>query len=97
MISCQQNYGDESDAYGVVHPSVYANKGVYEKDFFQPRSESEIKAVFENIGVSLSPEVFKELWDEALRRHPGGKVTKLQPTITTLCLHYNRSVWNLSG
>ena len=74
-ICCSQNYGDESDAYGVVHPSVYANKGVYEKDFFQPRSESEIKAVFENIGVSLSPEVFKELWDEAARRHPEGKVT----------------------
>ena len=78
-ICCLQNYGDESDAYGVVHPSVYANKGVYEKDFFQPRSESEIKAVFENIGVSLSPEVFKELWDEAARRHPEGKVISYYP------------------
>ena len=78
-ISYPQNYGDESDAYGVIHPSVYANRGVYEKDFFQPRSESEIQAVFEKIGVSLSPEVFKELWEEASRRHPEGKVIKWCP------------------
>ena len=63
---------------------------MYEKDFFQPRSESEIKAVFENIGVSLSPEVFKELWDEAARRHPEGKVIKLLPHINEL--HINNSI-----
>ena len=69
-----QNYGDESDAYGVVHPSIYSNRGIYEKDFFQSRSESEIMTVFENIGVSLPPEVFKQLWDEASKRHPNGEV-----------------------
>lgn len=70
----------------MVHPSVYATKGVYEKDFFQPRSESEIKAVFENIGVSLSPEVFKELWEEASKRHPEGKVITLLLYIITLVI-----------
>ena len=69
----------------MVHPSVYATRGVYEKDFFQPRSQSDIKAVFENIGVSLSPEVFKELWEEASRRHPEGKVIIIiMAHITTL-------------
>jgi len=72
-----QNYGDESDAYGVVHPSIYSNRGIYEKDFFQSRSESEIMTVFENIGVSLPPEVFKQLWDEASKRHPNGEVDSI--------------------
>ena len=70
-----QNYGDESDACGVIHPSIYSNRGVYEKDFFQSRSEEEIRDVFESIGVSLPPEVFKQLWDEASKRHPDGEVT----------------------
>ena len=76
----------------MVHPSIYATRGVYEKDFFQPRSESDIKAVFENIGVSLSPEVFKELWDEASRRHPEGKVIVSMVHISILISFYHRSV-----
>lgn len=37
-----QNYGDESDAYGLMNPSIYSNRGVYEKDFFQPRDQYEV-------------------------------------------------------
>ena len=71
-----QNYGDESDAYGLMYPSIYSNNGVYEEDFFKPRPPEVIKQIFENIGVSMSPEVFQELWKEAVRRDPKGQVRR---------------------
>lgn len=37
-----QNYGDESGAYGLMYPSIYSNKGVYEEDFFAPRQPEEV-------------------------------------------------------
>lgn len=42
VIFCWQNYGDESDAYGLINPSIYSNRGVYEKDFFKPRDQYEV-------------------------------------------------------
>lgn len=72
-----QNYGDESDSYGLIYPSIYSNKGVYEEDFFKPRTSNQIKAIFESIGVSMTPEVFQELWKEAARRDPRGQVGKI--------------------
>ena len=41
-VSDRKNYGDESYAYGLMNPSVYSNKGVYEKDFMMPRSREEV-------------------------------------------------------
>ncbi len=37
-----QNYGDESDAYGLIYPSLYSNRGVYEEDFFAARQPQEV-------------------------------------------------------
>ena len=42
ILFCSQNYGDESDAYGLINPSIYSNRGVYEKDFFHPRDQYEV-------------------------------------------------------
>jgi hypothetical protein len=36
------NYGDESDAYGLTNPSVYSNRGVYERDLLIPRTMGEV-------------------------------------------------------
>jgi len=36
------NYGDESDAYGLVNPSMPSSKGVYERDFFEARPRDEV-------------------------------------------------------
>lgn len=41
-ISDTKNYGDESDAFGLINPSMYSNKGIYEKDFFQPREPEQV-------------------------------------------------------
>eukprot|EP00118_Oscarella_pearsei_P004229 m.17710 g.17710 ORF g.17710 m.17710 type:complete len:550 (+) comp27541_c0_seq1:45-1694(+) len=71
----RKNYGDESDAFGLVNPSVYSNYGVYERDFFEQRNPSEIKTVFTNIGVEMTEDVFQELWKRAAERDPNGLVS----------------------
>lgn len=37
-----KNYGDESDAYGLVNPSIFSRRGVQEKDFLLPRTKEEV-------------------------------------------------------
>ncbi|KAI6660857.1 EF-hand domain-containing family member B-like [Oopsacas minuta] len=65
-VSDYTNYGDESDAFGLIYPSVYSNRGVHERDFFVPRSQQEIKMIFTNIGVEMDDKGFEELWKRAL-------------------------------
>ena len=73
-VSDYTNYGDESDAFGLLYPSVYSNRGVHERDFFVSRSEDEIKKIFTNIGVEMEDKVFEELWKRALQLG-GGQVS----------------------
>jgi hypothetical protein len=69
------NYGDESDARGLVNPNIYSNVGVYEQDFFQARSQEQVKGIMEKIGVKMTPEVFQELWQRAAMNDPNGLVS----------------------
>ena len=41
-IDDRQNYGDQSDAWGLTNPSIYSTRGVYEKDLLLPRSENDV-------------------------------------------------------
>lgn len=92
----RKNYGDESDAYGLVNPSMFSQKGVYEKDFLLPRSKEEIRQIFTNIGVLLTGETFENLYQSAAKLHPKGFVSveafravldDLQATKIQLCQH----------
>ncbi|XP_076978777.1 mitogen-activated protein kinase kinase kinase 9-like isoform X3 [Tamandua tetradactyla] len=40
-ISDRTNYGEEGNAYSLLHPTVFNQKGVFERDFFKTRSEEE--------------------------------------------------------
>ena len=60
-----------------MYPSIYSNRGVYEEDFFKPRTSDQIKQIFESVGVTMTPEVFQQLWQEAARRDPKGQVGRL--------------------
>lgn len=72
-VSDRTNYGDESDAYGLVNPSIYSQRGVYETDFFMSRSKDEMKRILENIGVNMTPEMFESIWQIAEEKDPQGK------------------------
>jgi len=69
------NYGDESDAYGLIQPSVYSQRGVYEEDFFKARDQKDIKRIFDSAGVELSHDMFLKLWSKATEGHKDGSVS----------------------
>ncbi|XP_048882738.1 EF-hand domain-containing family member B isoform X2 [Brienomyrus brachyistius] len=68
------NYGDASAAHGLLHPTIYSQKGVPEEVLFTPRTKEEISQIFRNLGVDISEAVFEEAWKLASVTHPRGKV-----------------------
>ncbi|KAK7886173.1 hypothetical protein WMY93_025794 [Mugilogobius chulae] len=73
-VSDRTNYGDLSSASALLRPHVYAALGVYEQDFFCPRTKQEIAEIFQNIGLDLSQRLLDEAWDLATMRSPSGDV-----------------------
>ncbi|XP_019364284.1 PREDICTED: EF-hand domain-containing family member B [Gavialis gangeticus] len=73
-VSDRNNYGDEANAYALICPSVFSQKGVYERDFFKTRPKAEIARILRNIGVSISDESFEEVWKQACMKHHRGEV-----------------------
>uniref|UniRef100_A0A8C5SSY1 EFHB C-terminal EF-hand domain-containing protein n=1 Tax=Laticauda laticaudata TaxID=8630 RepID=A0A8C5SSY1_LATLA len=73
-ISDTTNYGDQATMYALLYPSIYNNKGVYEKDIFRIRSKEQIADILHNIGVKLSDESFDEVWRQACLKDHRGKV-----------------------
>ncbi|NWR57121.1 EFHB protein, partial [Bucorvus abyssinicus] len=68
-ISDRTNYGDEANAYALLFPSVFSQKGVYERDFSKTRPKAEIAQILHNIGVNISDERFEEIWKQACMKH----------------------------
>ncbi|XP_042657616.1 EF-hand domain-containing family member B isoform X3 [Tyto alba] len=68
-ISDRTNYGDEASAYALLFPSVFSEKGVYERDFFKTRPKAEIAEILHNIGMNISDERFEEIWKQACMKH----------------------------
>uniref|UniRef100_A0A8B9QIX4 EFHB C-terminal EF-hand domain-containing protein n=1 Tax=Apteryx owenii TaxID=8824 RepID=A0A8B9QIX4_APTOW len=73
-ISDRANYGDEGNAYALLCPSVFSQKGVYERDLFRTRPKAEIEQILRNIGVNISDESFEEIWKQACKKHQRGEV-----------------------
>ncbi|XP_067907555.1 EF-hand domain-containing family member B [Heterodontus francisci] len=74
-VSDMTNYGDEATASGLLNPSIFAQRRVYEKDMFMDRTKEEIKKIFCNVGVNMSKETFEEVWQRAAMKHPKGEVS----------------------
>ncbi|XP_078284009.1 EF-hand domain-containing family member B [Rhinoraja longicauda] len=74
-ISDTINYGDEATATGLLNPSIFAQRHVYEKDMFLGRSKEEIKRIFCKAGVDMTRETFEEVWTQAAMRHLKGEVS----------------------
>ncbi|KAM9572888.1 EF-hand domain-containing family member B [Guaruba guarouba] len=68
-LSDRTNYGDDTSAYALLFPSVFSQKGVYEKDFFKTRPKAEIAGILCNIGMKISDERFQEIWKQASMKH----------------------------
>ncbi|XP_032187929.1 EF-hand domain-containing family member B isoform X3 [Mustela erminea] len=73
-VSDRTNYGEEGNAYSLLHPTIFGQKGVFERDFFKTRSKKEIAEILCNIGVKLSDEEFENVWNLASKKHHRGEV-----------------------
>merc|ERR1712168_1297403 len=65
-VSDRTNYGDELDAHGLLSPSIFTTRGVFESDFFEPRDKHEIKQLFTTIGVKMDNESWENCWNKAI-------------------------------
>uniref|UniRef100_A0A8B9FWY8 EFHB C-terminal EF-hand domain-containing protein n=1 Tax=Amazona collaria TaxID=241587 RepID=A0A8B9FWY8_9PSIT len=68
-LSDRTNYGDDTSAYALLFPSVFSQKGVYEKDFFKTRPKAEIAGILCNIGMNVSDERFEGIWKQVSMKH----------------------------
>ncbi|XP_061101005.1 EF-hand domain-containing family member B [Conger conger] len=68
------NYGDESTARDLLHPTLSSLRGVHEEHFLTPRPKHEIARIFRNVGVDIPQDVFEEAWKLASLRHSTGEV-----------------------
>ncbi|XP_059777929.1 EF-hand domain-containing family member B [Balaenoptera ricei] len=73
-ISDRTNYGEEGNAYSLLHPTIFGQKGLFERDFFKTRSKKEIAEILCNIGVKLSEDEFENVWNLASEKHHRGEV-----------------------
>lgn len=53
-ISDRTNYGEEGNAYSLLYPSIFSQKGVFERDFFQTRSKKEVQHTNSKEGKEIS-------------------------------------------
>ncbi|XP_056375929.1 EF-hand domain-containing family member B isoform X2 [Hyla sarda] len=74
-ISDRINYGDESDVFGLLCPSIFTEHMVYERDLFKSRPKEEIAQILHNVGINIPDNTFEELWKLAAKRHPRGEVS----------------------
>ncbi|TKC38984.1 hypothetical protein EI555_017853, partial [Monodon monoceros] len=63
-ISDRTNYGEEGNAYSLLYPTIFGQKGLFERDFFKTRSKKEVQHIAEilcKIGVKLSEDEFENV------------------------------------
>ncbi|NWV71361.1 EFHB protein, partial [Malurus elegans] len=83
-LSDKTNYGDQGTGFAVLFPSVFSQRGVYERDLLKKRPKAEIKEVLHNIGMNVADERFEELWKQVCAKHE----------IKELC-DCEESIWNI--
>ncbi|NXR40991.1 EFHB protein, partial [Zosterops hypoxanthus] len=78
------NYGDQGNSFAILFPSVFSQKGVYEKDLLKKRPKAEIKQILHNTGMNVADERFEEIWKQVCTKHE----------IKELC-DCEESMWNI--
>eukprot|EP00042_Codosiga_hollandica_P046709 m.494744 g.494744 ORF g.494744 m.494744 type:complete len:502 (+) comp57292_c0_seq5:1312-2817(+) len=74
-VSERRNFGDDSDARGLIRPTLFDSLGVHAKDILMPRTQAEIRTLFENLGVEFTDQTFFAVWTRALSTDPRGDVS----------------------
>ncbi|KAF8565734.1 EF-hand domain-containing family member B [Paragonimus westermani] len=64
------DYGDEPNVRSVIHPNIYAEYGLSQRDLLTLRTKEEIRNIMENAGFSdkVTEEAkFQQIWDKAVQ------------------------------
>ena len=69
-VADYQNYGDEPEAVDLLFPASHTEIGIDENDFAKPKTRSEIRSLFANIGYSYRQGKFNALYNRALDMMP---------------------------
>ena len=64
-VGDNNNYGDDTNAYALLHPAQYAGMGVEDGDFLQSRGQSELQKLFGNAGMKLEDGDFQQVYRRA--------------------------------
>ena len=68
-IQDKTNYGNDGNAWSLLSPSIFAQRGVYERDVMKRRPKHELMIIFNNIGANLSPDEFESVWSRASEKN----------------------------
>ncbi|NXE94816.1 EFHB protein, partial [Menura novaehollandiae] len=83
-LSDTTNYGDQPNSFAILFPSVFSQKGVYERDLLKKRPKAEIAQVLHNTGMNVAGERLEEIWKQVCTKHE----------IKELC-DCEESMWNI--
>ena len=64
-VGDNNNYGDDTNAYALLHPAQYAGMGVEDADFLQNREVEELRKLFANAGMALGDDDFRQVYGRA--------------------------------
>ena len=69
-VADYQNYGGEPEAPDLLYPRTYTEIGIEEADMAKPRTRTEIRTLFANIGYSYRQGKFNAMYNRALDMMP---------------------------
>jgi EF-hand domain-containing family member B len=60
-----QNYGDDTNAFALLHPAQFAGMGVADEDFIELRERDEVRDIFKQAGIEVSDDAFSRICGRA--------------------------------
>ena len=60
-----QNYGDDTNAFALLHPAQFAGMGVDDEDFIELRTRDDVKDIFKTCGIELDDDSFCRICERA--------------------------------
>ena len=75
------NWGDEGTSKALLYPAPYAARGLHDEDYVRERGESEVRAVFERVGVVVKERQWRVLVERAVRLYGALSVDSMRHAI----------------
>ena len=74
-VADTQNYGDEPDARGVIYPTRFSERGLFEDDFRQTLPKDDLYALVQDASIAITPDEFDVVYARAADKNQFNEVT----------------------